>query len=539
MRVLWSEIVFRVVSVFLPQWPIDRLRRRAQRRGDPLPDDVAVLLVRTHAGRRLVASCCDRAHSAGIRCGMTLSNARALLGAAPLHIADFDPQGDHAALCALAQWCHRLTPVVAVDAPDGLLLDMTGFVRLHGSEARMMRSIHTRLRSLGLTLRTACASTQTCAWAVARFATRTCVIVPEGREREALEPLPPAALQFDTQSLARLAEVGVETIAHLLALPREEVTARFGPEPLLQLDRALGAALEVMTPLRSREPVEVTVEFAGPVTDLEAILQAARALLRSFIEALQRQERGVRTLALRARRIDAAPISAAINLSRPSRSASHLWSLLRPRIESMHLGFGLESLTLSARRDAPLPHAQSTLTSAVADDPSPTPSESGQLLGELIDTLAQRLTPDGLLRLDAVESHIPEAASRLRRASHDNRSQRDHPALPPADRPSRLFASPRPVQVVALTPDGPPVRLTLDGCTHTVAAAAGPERIVREWWKGEVLERLRAGTQQERDFHGAEALHRDYFKVQVEDGRWLWIFRAASRNGWFLHGQWC
>jgi len=40
-------------------------------------------------------------------------------------IQEHDPQSDEVALVALASWAHRFTPRVAVDPPDGLLLDIT------------------------------------------------------------------------------------------------------------------------------------------------------------------------------------------------------------------------------------------------------------------------------------------------------------------------------------------------------------------------------------------------------------------------------
>jgi hypothetical protein len=35
---------------------------------------------------------------------------------------------------------------------------------------------------------------------------------------------------------------------------------------------------------------------------------------------------------------------------------------------------------------------------------------------------------------------------------------------------------------------------------------------------------------------------RDYYKLHIDDGRWLWIFREAAADDhtphWFLHGEW-
>lgn len=87
-------------------------------------------------------------------------------------------------------------------------------------------------------------------------------------------------------------------------------------------------------------------------------------------------------------------------------------------------------------------------------------------------------------------------------------------------RPVRLLPRPEPVEAIALLPDYPPARFRWRRLTHTVLRAEGPERIEPEWW-------LSAPE-------AAEEPARDYFRVEAEDGRRYWIYRAAGR--WFLHG---
>ena len=39
----------------------------------------------------------------------------------------------------IADWCDRFTPLVALDPPHGLFLDITGCAHLFGGEAALMR----------------------------------------------------------------------------------------------------------------------------------------------------------------------------------------------------------------------------------------------------------------------------------------------------------------------------------------------------------------------------------------------------------------
>jgi protein ImuB len=94
-------------------------------------------------------------------------------------------------------------------------------------------------------------------------------------------------------------------------------------------------------------------------------------------------------------------------------------------------------------------------------------------------------------------------------------------------RPLRLLAKPEPIEdVLAVVPDGPPVRFRWRHALHEVIAAEGPERIEAPWW-----------TEQ----GGPE---RDYFQVEDKAGLRFWLFRAGlyramaqSVPRWFLHGM--
>jgi protein ImuB len=93
-------------------------------------------------------------------------------------------------------------------------------------------------------------------------------------------------------------------------------------------------------------------------------------------------------------------------------------------------------------------------------------------------------------------------------------------------RPIRLFAPPEPIEASWLLPDDPPFRFTWRRRAHRVERADGPERIAEEWWTG-------IGTM------SADAI-RDYYRVEDEEGRRFWLFRAglpgSQPSRWFVHG---
>src|SRR3546814_1022567 len=99
----------------------------------------------------------------------------------------------------LAQGCARYTPLVALDAPDGLVLDIAGAEHLYGGEAGLIVDAEMRLARLGMTLRHALGPTADAARALARYQTR-----PAPDEDQAIRRLPVARSEEHTSELQSL-----------------------------------------------------------------------------------------------------------------------------------------------------------------------------------------------------------------------------------------------------------------------------------------------------------------------------------------------
>jgi protein ImuB len=454
---------------------------------------------------------------------MPITQARALF-ADPVRIQPLTPERDAAALRALAEWAHKLSPVVALDAPDGLLIDVTGCEAVYRGETRLVKHTIAQFAKLGVRARAAVAPTYACARAIARFWRKPAAIVLPGRQREALAPLPIAALNPSPQSLLGLAEVGIERIGQLLDLPRSTLPARFGDDLLLHLDRALGQGIETIQPVRPVPPPDVERVFEGPTDRVEAIELTVRDLLEEISRELLARESGARVLEVELARSDLAPERLTITLGRPSRDPRHLWKLLAPKLEKAHLGFGVEGVRLRIPSLGLLKHEQAEHWLAGRTQPA---RETQRARDELLDTLSNRLGHERVLRFVVRESHTPERAFAERpmnagsecaapafpakrpgvrkakprtpgRAAGDSPRAEPHagiddlaptstpasaPHTTPHDRPTLLFGRPLPADVVSLTPDGPVHRIRWRGGDHAVIASRGPERISEEWWR--------------------------------------------------------
>ena len=118
----------RYLSVWLRRIATDRIAKRFA------PAEALIITAPIKGALRLSAVN-DAAAALGLRAGMPLADARAMHPA--IAVAQADERADFALLEAVADWCDRYTPLVGLDPPDGLLLDVTGCAHLFGGETAL------------------------------------------------------------------------------------------------------------------------------------------------------------------------------------------------------------------------------------------------------------------------------------------------------------------------------------------------------------------------------------------------------------------
>ncbi len=196
----------------------------------------------------VVAEVCPQARAAGLRAGLTLGQAQAIVP--ELVAREHEPARDRAALVRLADWAVRFSPIVEPVEPDALLVDITGCELLFGGEERLARQVVAGLARRGFTARVAVADTVGAAQALACSEREELCLVPAGQGSAYLAPLPPETLRIEAAVAERLAALGVRTIGDLLTLPRATLPARFGAGLVQRLRQALGEVVEGVHPLQ-------------------------------------------------------------------------------------------------------------------------------------------------------------------------------------------------------------------------------------------------------------------------------------------------
>ncbi|HWF01694.1 MAG TPA: DNA polymerase Y family protein [Caulobacteraceae bacterium] len=509
----------RFLCAWSPNWAIACARRRHP---SVSPAEAArpLALVRPVRGARRLHAVDEAAARLGLWAGQTAADATALVP--DLILLDADPDADAADLKTLCDWCARLSPAVAPDPPDGLVLEIAGVAHLWGGEGAFLERTRAALAAQGVRMRLAIASTLGAAWALARYGPDGACIAP-GEEAAALAELPVAALRCEPQAAAQLARLGIERIGQLADLPRAQLGRRYGPQILCRLDQALGRLAEAASFARPAEAWRERLAFAEPISAPDDLARASRDVAALLCARLETHGQGARAFELSFHGVDNQARRLAVRLALPGRDAERIARLFAPRLETIDPGFGLEAVSLAADEITPTGPRQKQLAQAGRPD-----AEDG--LAPLVDRLTNRLGEAAVWRAAPFASHLPERAS-TRRPPLEAAAAGAGAFENAEARPLRLLPRPEPVEAVAVAPDDPPRLFRWRGLTRRVRLAEGPERISPEWWRHAF----------EPEDPAQAIPERDYYRVEDEAGGRFWLFRAGAYGGetpprWWLHG---
>lgn len=493
----------RFLAIWFRHLKTDHLTRR-----QPVLRAQPFVLAAPEHGRMVVKAVNQLAEAKGIYTGMVVADCRAVLP--QLQVLDDDPQQADKLLNALAEWCLRYTPVVSIDRPEGLILDISGCAHLWGGESIYLNDIITRLNAYGYNVRVAIADTIGAAWAISRYG-KPSAIIATGGQMQAILPLIPAALRLEKPILERLEKLGLYTIESFIKMPRSALRRRFGTTLLTRLDQALGQDMEIIESIKPIQPFQERLPSFEPIRTATGIEIALNKLLESLCKRLVNEEKGLRNCTLKGFRIDNNIQQIKIATTRPSRNIKHLFKLFEIKIPTIEPALGFELFLLEATVVEELTAAQEALWNTASN-------HDEMAVAELLDKLAGKVGMNTIHRYLPDEHYWPERSIKLAAILSEQATTKWRIDIP---RPVHLLPKPEVIEVMVPIPDYPPVLFHYKGQPHNVIKADGPERIEQEWW----LE---------------QGLYRDYYCVEDEEGARYWLFRSGSYDmgdpKWFIHG---
>jgi len=454
------------------------------------------------------------AATAGVRPGQRLSAALAL--APELATLSRRPRRERILLESLADWAGRFSPLVSPEAPDALLLEVQGSLRLFRGLDRLCRLVSEGLRQRGHRAQVCVAPTPLAALWLARGAGGRVEAMPELPRH--LNPLDLGVTGWPAAVLKGLAGIGVTTVGECRRLPREGFARRFGAARLQALDRAFGRLPDPRPrhtgPPRFREQVDL-----GEETRDEALLAAGCSrLLASLEDFLLRHQRAARRLRFRFFHLRGEATPLTLGFSDAGCDVEHWRGLLGIRLERLSLPAPVIAVELATGRLERREGETTALPLAAGRAARP---DGG--LPRLVESLRARLGEHAVRGLRSLAEHRPQQVwdevdplegggcaglspwNRVQEVAAAGEEQGGSLLL---ERPLWILVRPQRLAVHGEAPchDGP------------LQLVDGPERIESGWWDG-------ADTA------------RDYYVAETGAGARLWIYRdRRAPAGWYLQG---
>ena len=148
----------RILALAFPHLATDRIARMrwgVSWRSRGRPEASPIVCSERVGGALRLLSVDEHARSHGLRPGQGVTEARAICPS--LDVVQADLVADQRFLDAIGDWADRYTPLVGMDRPDGLFLDISGCAHLFGGEKTLLDDCLNRLFYLGVDARAAIA----------------------------------------------------------------------------------------------------------------------------------------------------------------------------------------------------------------------------------------------------------------------------------------------------------------------------------------------------------------------------------------------
>jgi protein ImuB len=505
------------LAVYLPGFMLEALGPAAERlrtgkqaapaaaAGSSAPAS-PLAVVDQEQGGRVIRACDARAVAAGIRPGMALNSALALLPT--LEILARAEHREQRLLEAAGGWAQTYTPRVSLEPPDALLLEIKGSLRLFGGVGALWQQLRDELRAAGLQPLFALTPVPLASLWFAYAGVETRLRRADGLASR-LAPLPLACTRWSERSLQQLETMGVRALGDCLRLPRDGFARRFGPQMLEMLDRATARLPDPRAAFAPHAHYSCSRELEPELADVARIEPVASAMLDELCAFLRRRDRVVQGLVLRFRHRIATDTRLVLRFAQPTAAHEHMVILLHEHLSRLSLPEAVRSLRL---RSGPLVAARGEAPGLLCLGRDA--SWSGAV--RLVERLRARLGMDAVQSLSPVPEHRPESAWRVAEPQPPRfRRAGSRAGMPDGAGATAAAGVARPLWLL-----GEPQALGFESpCFEgRLEFEEGPERIESGWWDG-------------RD------VKRDYYVARNPAGVRLWIYRErAAGGGWFLHG---
>ncbi len=338
----------RLACLVVPLFPL-----AARLRSEPeLTREALAIFAGNGNAARLVAAT-RSARRAGLKAGLTLPQARALL---PKLVArSRDPDCERSAQEALVEAAETLSPRVE-DAGEGVVyLDLEGLERHFPGEHfehQIGRALIDAAEKADLPVRVGVAAAKL-ASRVAADLPRSPTVVPLGEEAAFLAPLPLERLAPELGVAATLERWGIRSIGDLAKLPASEVASRLGKAGQELHATARGLDPQPLMPRLLPPCFREGMSLDWALVALEPFLFVGRAALDRLCQRLAAQGLAAKRLEIALKLEPDGLYERTLDLPAPTRDARTLLTLARLELEARPPGAPVVAFRFTAHPDRP------------------------------------------------------------------------------------------------------------------------------------------------------------------------------------------
>ena len=458
-------------------------------------DEETVAVFEDKEGMRRILLADKKATVAGVVPGLAVNAALALLPT--LRLVERSPQRERKALESLASWAERFTSFVSIEAPNVLLLEIAGSLKLFGGLSSLQQRIVAGLDALGFDAFFSIAPTPYASTWLAK-AGRKASIRKEADLTGALSKLPIRCLGWPASVNESLNGMGITHVGEALRLPREGFARRFGAARLLELDRALGRLPDPRPHHRAPERFCSEYELTEEASASDLLLNACQELLVELERFLLTRQLSVQRVLFSFFHLREPATHLTLGCVQAGRNIEHWFDLLKIKFDALRLPAPVIAIRL---RGGPSQALTAKTSKFSFSDTGGQPSEP---VAHLVERISARIGDESIHGVTTVAEHRPQYAWSLR----DPAEARHCAAVPLSRRPLWMLPEPRPLHLE----QGAPV---YQGALKLLDR---PERLETGWWDG-------------------DGIARDYYVAVNPAGIHVWVYQDRhSTDAWYLHG---
>lgn len=471
------------LAIYVPDLPLQAFSRELQASVPTVIFD--------HRGRRTIVVSRNRiAAQSGIKNAQSLAEANALTHQLVAILRD--PDRETACLHRLADALSSLTPGIHVSNNFGLLLDVAGSVKLHGSCKAMMQQAIDICEKVSIRTRLVLAPTARGArWLTHAYRE----LIVETRIDDWLDDLPVACMDISYDLIAELRGLNLH---HLSAVRRQdsaELNRRLGTELTVALDQAYGAATQSLSFRKVERTFHQYVEFLDLTREQSHWWHGAVVLVRQLQEFLRLQGQTACELQFTFSNGHQQFTELMLASAQGTHHADEWLKSLQAGLERISLNHEISRIDLQCRKLKKVDIYEPDFFDQ---------SKTRQLIwASLLDLLSSRIS-------------LPQLR---RRPRHPGNALPESCSAPLHQMQSGHTESLRPSWLI-----DPPQRLRGDvllRLRHSLSRHQ-PERIEAHW-----------GTQH---YANEPAALRDYYIAVADHHCYWWVFRERMTDQWFLQG---